>query len=150
MANKALIEGIVVIIIGLVGMGNGVFLALHKDPFTIEDKVGPGRYVFFISFFLMITGISYLISQSKKNLLNKEPIIKKGKSLKMVKIFLVLAIYVFFIDFLGYIVATIPFFLAIFKIMGFKSWLLNVILSITLSITLYIIFVHYLHMVFPR
>ncbi len=75
-----------------------------------------------------------------------------SKSMKtaMGGMIVVLALYILLIEIVGYLIASPIFFLLLFRILGITSWLRNLGLSIVCSILLYIIFVHWLAMVFPR
>ena len=71
-------------------------------------------------------------------------------SLKVFRMITTVVIYILLIYTIGYLLATIIFFLLIFRVVGFKSWFRNLLASIATSITLYIIFVRLLRLIFPR
>ena len=67
----------------------------------------------------------------------------------MVGMIIVLAVYIFLIDIIGYLFATMVFFFMIFRIAGFRSWLIIGGLSIGISVSFYLVFVYWLGMIFP-
>jgi len=62
---------------------------------------------------------------------------------------IVLAVYIFLIDIVGYPFATILFLFMIFRIAGYRSWLIIGGLSIGISVSFYLVFVYWLGMTFP-
>ena len=67
----------------------------------------------------------------------------------MLGIILTLFLYVIFIDILGYLAASILFFFMVLWVLGFKSLRFNLLLSFSIAIPLYIIFVYWLNMALP-
>ena len=147
---KILIEGILVMVFSLVAMVEGLRLILYKDPYILYDPIGPGSYILSLSFGLMAVAIVHFMGNYRKF-----PGIGKGVANKEMRTQLfssigVLAIYILFVNFIGYLVATLIFFLLELRIAGVKSWRTNVILTLGLTIAYYVIFVKICAMVFPK
>lgn len=150
MKRTVLIEGILLLVIGLVSAGEGMHLIVDKDPNIIYDMIGPGYYVLLLSIALMATGVVHLIVNYRKRLIMEKVEVTGEMRRRMISIVAVMAIYTFLIGITGYLVATIVFFLLEFRVIGIKSWRLNVILTILLTAVYYIVFIRYCDMVFPR
>jgi putative tricarboxylic transport membrane protein len=151
MARTVLIEGLLLLVIGLVSMVEGLRLIIYKNPEILYDVLGPGFYVLGISILLMVTGIVYLfINYRKVPSMGKALETNKKMRIRMMNMIVVFAIYIFLIDIIGYLVATIIFFLLEFRLVGFKSWVHNVILTLIVTIVYYIVFIHYCSLTFPR
>jgi hypothetical protein len=150
MKRTVLIEGILLLVIGLVSAGEGMHLIVDKDPNIIYDMIGPGYYVLLLSIALMATGVVHLIVNYRKRLIMEKVEVTGEMRRRMISIVAVMAIYTFLIGITGYLVATIVFFLLEFRVIGIKSWRLNVILTIVLTAVYYIVFIRYCDMVFPR
>jgi putative tricarboxylic transport membrane protein len=150
MDRAALIEGVLLIIIGLVGISEGYRLSINRDPSAVQDMMGTGSYVLFVSIALMITGAAYLIVQYKKRQAVQKGAVDQEMRKKMILTVLVLAGYLIFIQIFGYLVSTGLFFFLEFRIAGIKSWRNNVVLTIILTVIYYIVFVQYCNMTFPR
>lgn len=150
MKRTVLIEGILLLVIGLVSAGEGMHLIVDKDPNIIYDMIGPGYYVLLLSIALMATGVVHLIVNYRKRLIMEKVEVTGEMRRRMISIVAVMAIYTFLIGITGYLVATIVFFLLEFRVIGIKSWRLNVTLTILLTAVYYIVFIRYCDMVFPR
>lgn len=149
MRKIVVIEGILLLITGLVGVVEGVHLIIRQDPNVTHDILGPSGYIIAVSVALMITGTIYII-HCKKNLSGEKLAVSKETIIRVIKIVLIMAVYSFVIDVIGYFLATVVFFFLILRVLGFTSWLTNVILTIVFSTSLYIIFLRFLGLVFPR
>ena len=58
MGKKALIEGVVLLAAGLIGVVDGLRLVVYRNPKSIEDLTGPGRYLLAVSVLLVIVAVS--------------------------------------------------------------------------------------------
>jgi putative tricarboxylic transport membrane protein len=150
MNGKTLIEGILLLAVSIVGMLEGYRLIFHKNPNTQYDVMGPGLYIVLFSIAMMATGIVHLIVNYGKPLNEGKIVINKETRRRMVSMVAVLAIYTFLLDFVGYLMATVVFFLLEFRTVGVRSWLTNVILTVACTVVLYIVFVEYCNITFPR
>jgi hypothetical protein len=150
MRNTVLIEGILLLVISLIGMTEGLRLVIHKDPYTLYDPLGPGLYAFFISIGLMTLGVVHLLAHYRKPpVMEMVPVDKKMK-IRLMSTVAACVIYIVLISMVGYLLATIIFFFLEFRIERIKSWPSVVALSLVLSGIYYLVFVHFCHLVFPR
>jgi hypothetical protein len=149
------IEGVVLLVIGLISLVEGLRLISRIDLHAITDVLGPGYYIFSLGLILMVTGIAYFatryrnIFKTKKDGLNSEVGIQKINKVVfyMIAVFI---IYIILIDIFGYVVPTFFFFLLEFKLAGVKSWKINVILTLLVTSVFYLIFIQYCRIVFPH
>lgn len=151
MKRRVWIEGLLLIAISIVSLIESLRLIIYKDPQTLYDVLGPGYYLLLISLGLMVTGIAYIIA----HLIKLPPSIEKEEVSREMRFrlwgsFAALGLYLILINFLGYLVSTFIFFVLEFWILGIKSWLFNIILSIICSVAYWFVFVKYCSMVFPR
>ena len=149
MHKRGLVEGGVLLVAGLVGMTDAVRLIVYKNPKSIEDLTGPGRYLFVISCLITVVAVLYLISQYRE----RPPLVvaaNKESRRKVISTVLVLALYIALIDIVGYVWSTPIFFVLILRVFGFKSWVSTVVLSLAMSIVYYVIFVRLFEMPFPH
>ncbi len=146
----ALIEGILLLGMGAGAAAEGVKLIATREAQAVFDVLGPGGYLAVVGCALIITGILRITHGSGNGgKLDMEAFSKSMKT-AMGGMIVVLALYILLIEIVGYLIASPIFFLLLFRILGITSWLRNLGLSIVCSILLYIIFVHWLAMVFPR
>lgn len=140
-------------VFSLVAMAEGLRLIIHKDPYVLYDPLGPGFYIFALSAGLMTVGVVHLIvnyrNYRKFPGMEKVAVTKEMRT-QLFSSVMVLAIYIFLIDFVGYLVATLVFNFLELRIAGVKSWRTNFILTLILTTTYYITFVKFCEMVFPR
>ena len=151
--KRVLFEGIFIVIISFIGVYDGIRLILCKDPQGLYDCLGPGSYILILSLGLTITGVAHLlINYRKASSKGVKSTTQKTKNRSMIVIYMVsiFSIYVFLINIFGYFLSTILFLLLEFKIAGVKSWKVNIILTLSISIGFYIVFIKYCGMVFPR
>lgn len=144
-----LIEGAVLLLLSLAGLAEGLRLVIYKDPYTVYDPLGPGLYIIAIGLGLMVLAIIHLIVQSRT-----APVVQKVRADKTMRTRLIstvaaCAVTIFLIHIIGYLPATVLFFLLQFRIQGIRSWPRVVALSVILSGLYYLVFVQYCGMVFP-
>jgi putative tricarboxylic transport membrane protein len=152
MRARVFFEGIIFPVVGLTGLYEGIRLVRIRDVTVIQDFLGPGGYVIIISLALIIAGVAHIIINYKEDIDKGKVIVSKGEksTLRMVaSIFVSLVVYCLLINFIGYLLSSLIFFLLMFQIFGFK-WFMNAILSVGLSIVFYLIFEYFLTMSFPR
>ncbi len=156
MSRTQLIEGALVLIIGLIAALEGIRLAIQpKAPWMIYDAVGPGLYLLALSIGLLIVGIAHIISQYRKNQSRRNVLVEgtsRNPSMKMQLLVMIAAqaVYIALIDIIGYAPASVVFFLMEFRIVGIKSWPLNLLLSLGLATIYYVVFITFCDLVFPQ
>ena len=148
MNKTVLIEGTLICAMGVSSIVEGIRL-INMEKIQLFDVLGPGYYNLGLGVVLIILGLIYLISHRRKGVAEGK-IVEKGLRIRMISMIVILGIYSFLINITGYLLASIVFFILIFRTVGFKSWLSIAGLSISISISYYIIFVRCLSMVFPR
>ena len=143
-------EGIILIAISLVAMAEGLRLVIYKEPNTLYDPLGPGYYALAVSICLLAVSIAHLVKHLKNPpLIETVPVDRKMK-VRLVSTVATCGIYVFLIGIIGYLLATIVFFVLELKIEGIRSWVSVAVLSLVLSGLYYLVFVRLCHMVLPR
>ena len=147
---RVLIEGILITIFSLVALAEGVRLVIYKDPYVLYDPIGPGFYILALGAALMTTGIAhFIVNYRRLPVLGKMPI-REGMRIKLFSSFMILAIYIYLLGFIGYLVATVIFFVLEFRVSGVASRLSNLILAFFLSGLYYVVFAVFCEIVFPK
>jgi putative tricarboxylic transport membrane protein len=147
---KVLIEGILALVFGLVAMVEGLRLILRKDPYVLYDPLGPGLYVLLLGLGLMAVSVVHFVANHRKFPGKGRVTASKKMRGQLFSSIGILALYILLVYFVGYLVATLTFFLLELKVSGVKSWLTNIILTLVLTIIYYVIFVKFCGMVFPK
>lgn len=147
--RAAFIEGLLVLASGLMCIVEGIRL-IADEKLHFYDIFGPGRYIFGLGLVLIILGLVYVVSHRRKGSDGEKLIAGKGEGMRMISIIAVMAIYNFLIPIIGYLLASVVFFFMILWVVGFRSWLMNGVLSIGIGFTFYIFFNNWLNMQFPR
>lgn len=150
MKANALIEGMLLLVISIVGLVEAIRLITDVDPQTVYDVLGPGYYILFLSLALMVTGALHIAVNYKKDKSTTKAEVDTGLRRRMIFMILGLVIYTWIISFFGYLLSTFFFFLFEFRTAGIKSWRTNIFLTIALTTAYYIVFIKYGNMVFPR
>ena len=147
---KILIEGILVLVFSLVTLVEGLRLIIYKDPHMLYDPLGPGFYILVLSLGLLAVGIVHLIANYRKPAGARKGAASKKRRVQLFSSIGILALYILLVHFVGYLVATLTFFLLELKVSGVKSWRNNIILTLILTIIYYVVFVKFCGMVFPK
>jgi putative tricarboxylic transport membrane protein len=151
--RQVMIEGLVVFGLGILSIIEGIRLTV-MERIQMYDVLGPGKYNVGVGILLIIVSLVYLASFRQERKDKKETdeadIQKNQYRKKMVAMFAILAVYITLIYFVGYLLATLIFFLLINRVVGFRPWLLNGGMSIGISVAFYLVFVHELDMIFPK
>ena len=150
MNKPIVIEGMILVFISLVGIGEGFRLIFQKDLQAIPDIIGPGFYVLFISLALMGTGLIHLIFSGRKESRLKKVDGSRETRMKMVGMLAALVLFTILIYVVGFLAASAIFYLLEFRIVGIKSWGANAVLTSIITALYYVVFVHYCNMIFPQ
>jgi hypothetical protein len=150
MKRTVLIEGIFLLVLSFVALGESIHLVSDIDPHTVYDALGPGYYILFLSLALMATGAVHLIVNYRTGVATAKAVVDKAMRMKMIYMVLAMALYILLIDIVGYLVSTPLFFLMEFRLAGVTSWRRNIILTAIVTAVYYYVFVQYCDMVFPR
>ena len=147
-----LIEGILVLAMGSWSLVDGVRLNKLRGGTVQIDVLGPGNYNLGVGLILIIVGLAYVIVSYPREKLDGEKLEGKRESGKKIVIGIAffLAVYIFLMNIIGFLLATMVFLVLMLRTLGFRSWLISAGLSITISVCIYIIFVYLLGMAFPQ
>ena len=150
MARKALIEIILILAISVVTIIEGLRLTLYKDPSILYDPLGPGIYTLFLGIALLAVDIFYIAAHYRKGLIGKKTAEGQGMNKKVPGIVVVCATYLILIEIVGYMLASLAFFLIMFTVVGIKSLRKKIILTLSVTAAYYFTFVYYGGIIFPR
>ena len=123
------------LIILLLGIGY-LWEAFAMQVVSIGDPLGPKAFPIFLGALMSLLGISLLIKPEKganARLFGKT-------SLGAIILAGILAVYGFGIEWIGYPIATVIFLLVATRILGERSWITGILLSVGLSIGVFALF----------
>ncbi len=150
-----LIELLVIVGVGLLSIGDGIRLVLKKELQT-SDVLGPGYYSVGMGVVMIIVGAAYFLTQRKKagggeaEIAQGQTTENKAYKKTMIGMIVVMIAYILLLDLVGYLLATVAFFLLINRVVGFRTWLANLGATALMTAAFYIVFVSCLGIVFPR
>lgn len=149
--NKTVVgEGIFLFVISLVGMTEVYRLMTHKDPYLVYGAIVPGVFVLLASIALMSVSVAHVIANHKEFPNAKKVAENKQSMIRTIGVVVVFAIYIILIPLVGYLMASIVFFILEFRLAGIKSWLFCFAVGLIAAVCCYVIFVKYCGLVFPR
>ena len=148
--RKTLIETMIMAAFGLVTMVEALRLIIYKDPYVLYDPIGPGFYVLALSVGVLSVGVVHFAANYRKGSIVADAAARGRGMRQLFSSIIVLALYLLLINFVGYLIATLLFFLLQFRVTGVKSWRTNIILTLLFTAVYYVIFVRLCEMVFPR
>jgi putative tricarboxylic transport membrane protein len=93
--------------------------------------------------------IVHLIRHGKDLTAEKAEPIKEGTTKRLVRAVATIAIFIVLIDIIGFLPASMVFFLLMLRFLGVRSWPTSILLSILFSISIYLLFVQALDMELP-
>ncbi len=144
-----IIPGIVIFIFGAIT----VFFSL-KMPLGTFRMAGTGMFPLCLGILLMIlSGIFILkiFSPAKKEQGNKQTPVESSESpIQMGLFFGAMVLAALFFNQLGYPLTSLLLMLALLKILGIKSWVQNVLVSVVSAAGSYILFVKWLDIPMPK
>jgi len=151
MTRRVWVEGLIFVAFSLISATESIRLLLYRDDKMQMDLLGPGYYLLVMSISLLITSIAYIyiFTQTRHETIAPEKVTQKGKE-RLFLSFLACAGYVIFIDLIGYPMATIIFFIIMFKLLGIRTWFKSILLSFVFSVVFYAVFVEFAGMIFPK
>jgi hypothetical protein len=142
-------EGILLLIISITAVIEGLRLVIYRDPYTLYDPLGPGWYFLAVGVCLLIVASAYVITHYKNPPPAEMEPVEKRMKIKLMSTMAACAIYMVLITIVGYLPATVIFFVMEFRIEGIKSWVRVAILSLVISGLYWVVFVKYCSMIFP-
>jgi len=138
----------------LLGMGvaailEGVRLVTQKHPNTLYDVLGPGLYICLLGVALLAAAMAVACGGRTPAPLDRD---EPGASVsrRMTGTVGVLVGYALLLGVAGYLVATVLFFVAEFRLTGAKSWREAALLGAGYAAVFYLVFVYECNLVFPR
>jgi len=144
-----LVEGAVLLVFSFAGLAEGLRLVIYKDPYTVYDPLGPGLYIIAIGLGMMVLGVAHLIVHSRTSPVMQKARVDKTMRFRLISTVAACVVYILLIYIVGYLPATVLFFLLQFRIQGIRSWTRIIALSVILAGLYYLVFVQYCGMVFP-
>ena len=123
-----------------------VMSILSHNSFNVEWKLSPYLFPLLISVFLLVLSIFLLIQ--KRNVEDKKKV--KGDYRTLLFFALSCIIYLFIIDFLGFIISSILLLASVMFLLGERRWWFILLLSISVSLILYVLFASYLSVMLPK
>lgn len=148
--TRAVVEAAVFAAFGVVAVIEARHLYTSKDSALLYARMQPGYYIAFLGTVLFALAIAHLIAE-----MLKEPVMRDAASggnserTRVLLIVLSLAAYAYLIGVIGYVCATIAFFIAILMILGVRLWPVGIPLSFVLTAANYFIFVKFCDVVWP-
>ena len=143
-----LVESGVAVLLGGLSIAEGIRMVKTKG-IQLYDVLGPGWYNIGIGAVLVLGGIAYFVVRHGEMGATKDST-AGGGPLKVVMLVSVMAIYLFLIDLVSYLLASLVFFFLVTRVSGFVSWRTNVALALAFGIFFYVVFAVWMGMIFPR
>ncbi|MDO8629457.1 MAG: tripartite tricarboxylate transporter TctB family protein [Phycisphaerales bacterium] len=145
------IEGGVLICAGLLGMYDAIRLIVHRNPNSIEDLTGPGRYLLIVSLLITLSGVAYLASNRRLKPRDTNAVSRDAAAIrKVASVVIIMAAYISLIQLIGYLWATPIFFTLTLRVFDVKPWLKTLAVSAAFSVAYYVVFIGLFGMHFPK
>lgn len=153
---KPLIEFLILTVAGLTAVIQGLQLERTYRPMRVYDRIGAGNFLSGIGVALLLVAGAYLYSELKDY--RSRPDLpstsgddsEKPKLMAIIIIVGLVALNIFLMPILGYLVPAILFFVLNFTIFKLtKSQLLNAFIGVCMGIAFFALFTHALGMFFP-
>ena len=149
MKKDEAIVGIVILLFG----GATVLLSL-KMPIGTFRMAGTGMFPLFLGILLMFLSCLLLLKlfyQVKKTTVRKDPVSEvRGSPIHLTLFFGTMVLATAFFNQLGYPLASFLLLVALLRTLGMKQWILNILLSLTMAVASYFLFVQWLQIPLPK
>lgn len=134
--------------LGALAIREGIRLAMTMRQPGFYDVVGPDRYLLIVGSALILIGLIHIGSERERRKIQGWG--EKDQSLTQV-LWIVggLALYVALIPVLGYLSASVVFFLLVMRVLGLSSWMVNGVLSVLMALVFQFIFGKLLGVILP-
>ncbi len=138
---------IILLVMSILGIVEGA--KLSKTTLLFADSVGPGWYLFFMSCLLFICAIALLVRKfRKRKAAHPEVSIAlhrgaAGQALMLLILYGVAAM------FLGYVIASLIFFILVQRIFGERSWVRCAVIGASITASFYFVFSYLAEMPLP-
>jgi len=145
-----LVELSILMVVGMLSIIEGIRLVI-AEKLQLYDVLGPGFYNIGMGSVLILVGVIYFISHRMSfSASPKKTASSSEYRMKMASMVSVLAAYILLLDFLGYFISSLLFFILINRIVGFQTWRSNLPVSLAMAIVFYVVFAKWLNMIFPQ
>ena len=140
----------ILLVVGIFSIVEGIRLVKAKS-LQLFDVLGPGFYNIGMGSLLILVGVIYFISRWKTlSPAPKETSPPSEYRMKMASMVGVLAAYIILLNYLGYFISSLLFFILINRIVGFQTWRTLLPASLAMAVFFYAVFVHWLNLIFPQ
>jgi hypothetical protein len=144
------IEGVTIIAISCVALGEAARLIAFRDPNALYDPLGPGWYIAAIASCTLLSGIAYLLANRERGDARREDAGGEHRTdFRVLATIAIAFVYAGSILLLGYVLSTAIFLAVQFRVLGVRSWLVAAGASIVMTAALWLVFVRYAEIVFP-
>ena len=143
-----IIVGIVILLFG----GATVLLSL-KMPIGTFRMAGTGMFPLILGILLMILSCIFLLKllyQHKKTTKKRDSVAEHGSPVQLILFFGTMVLATAFFNQLGYPLTSFLLLVALLRTLGMKQWILNILLSLTMAVASYFLFVQWLQIPLPK
>lgn len=148
---QLIIEILILWAIGIVSMYEGLRLIIYKDPYVLYDALGPGSFILVVSIAFIIAGAVHLVvNYNKSETVRIAKVADRKMRIQAISTMVNCGMYAFLVGRVGYLTATFVFFFVQFRVVGIKSWVRNIRLTLALTAVYYVLFVKLCGLIFPR
>ena len=138
-------ESILLMACAIVGIYQGAQLA--RETLLIEDPVGPGWYLCFMSALLFVCGLALLVRQIRRRASSTVGFsVLMGPAGRSLLLFL---LYALAASYAGYLLASVFFFVLAQRIFGERSWPRAAALGLVITGSFYFVFSYFAGVPFP-
>ena len=148
MKRHEAIVGMVLLLFGMLA----IILALRM-PIGTFRMAGTGLFPLILGILLMFLSCIFLLKllyQHKKTTTKRDSVAEHGSPVQLILFFGTMVLATAFFDQLGYPLASFLLLVALLRTLGMKQWILNILLSLTMAVASYFLFVQWLQIPLPK
>lgn len=138
---------IILLVMAILGIYEGA--RLSKSVLLFVDPVGPGWYLFFMSCLLFICAMALLVGKFIRRKAGQREVslsLHKGPAGRAL---ILLLLYGVAVMFLGYVIASVMFFILAQRLFGERSWLRCAVIGVSITACFYFVFSYLAGMPLP-
>lgn len=146
MLRRTMIEGGALVALGALGLVGALGSYLNMDPRMASSTLKPGMFISALSVGLILTGLAHGYGGIRAAHANRRvDFHEEGRGIEGIVyvVFAAVALYAVAIPLIGYVPTTFAFLLVQFRVLGVRSWPVNLLSTLVVTACFYLVFIHY-------
>jgi len=144
------IQGLFFVLLGLIGALDSWRITSVVRETASFDSVGPDRYLLIISILMIVLGLGLAWRPRLAGEFNIWSDVRRWPPADYLLVGIILAAFVFAIPYIGFSIASLVFFVTVYRLLGDWSWPRTLALATITTVVIWFVFVYFADMSMPK